>query len=85
MLRELALGASNSAVTPHMINVCGMFLINVMCIGAFYMISEATSIYVWNAYGIFGFLYCAGLAYYLKGSSIHAIKVCSERTVQDDD
>lgn len=83
--RDLAHVGNTYSVLAHFLNANGMFLINIMCIGAFYMVSNAADIYVWNAYGIFGFLYGAGLAYYLKGSSIGSIRDCSERTLQDDE
>ena len=48
----------------------GVLLTNMLCIGVSVFITQKFEIYVWDAYGIFGFLYGGSVAYFLKGIGV---------------
>jgi len=46
-------------------------------------ITEEYEIYFWDAYGIFGFLYGASLAYFIKGIGLQSIKKVADSIVNN--
>jgi len=58
-----------------------VILTNVLCIGLCVFITEEYEIYFWDAYGIFGFLYGASLAYFIKGIGLQSIKKVADSIV----
>lgn len=48
----------------------GVLLTNFLCLGVSVFVTKKYNVYVWDAYGIFGFLYGGSLAYFIKGIGI---------------
>lgn len=54
--------------------VIGVILTSILGIGVCVLISKKFDVYVWDAYGIFGFLTGGSLAYFIKGIGLQGIK-----------
>lgn len=56
----------NYTIFLPLLNTSGMFMINIVMIGLFCVISKISKVVIWDALVIFGFLIGSALAYYLK-------------------
>ena len=56
----------NYTIFLPLLNTSGMFIINIVMIGLFCVISKVSNIIIWDALVIFGFLVGSALAYFLK-------------------
>jgi len=65
------------------VNNGGIFIVNLLSIGAIVILTKLNEILIWNSYVIFGFLLGSGLAYYLKGSSIHGTNQVAKSLKED--
>lgn len=56
----------NYTIFLPLLNTSGMFIVNIVMIGLFCVISKVSNIIIWDALVIFGFLVGSALAYFLK-------------------
>ncbi|KAL4494121.1 hypothetical protein ABPG72_016077 [Tetrahymena utriculariae] len=68
----------NFSIYTQIVTIIAVILTSVLCIGACVFITGDFDIYVWDAYGIFGFLYGGSLAYFIKGVGLSGIKQVAE-------
>ncbi|KAL4465975.1 hypothetical protein ABPG74_004212 [Tetrahymena malaccensis] len=68
----------NFSIYTQIVTIVAVILTSVLCIGACVFITGDFDIYVWDAYGIFGFLYGGSLAYFIKGVGLSGIKQVAE-------
>ena len=47
---------------------------NMICIGCILVLSKIQEVWIWSGFTLFGFLFGAALAYFLKGGSVGAVK-----------
>lgn len=64
----------NFSIYTQIVSVIGVLLTSLLSIGVTVFITKKYDVYVWDAYGIFGFLYGGSFAHFLKGISIQGIR-----------
>jgi len=81
---NIAWAARNYSVYVMLINNCGIFVVNLIAVGAILVLTKITGVLVWDSYVIFGLLVGSGLAYYLKGSSIYGHNKVATSVILDN-
>jgi protein-S-isoprenylcysteine O-methyltransferase Ste14 len=74
-MRRMAWAIKNFSAFMQIINAGGVFLVNIVFIGVFFILYKLTPVNLWSSFTIYGFIIGAGLAIFLKGISIGGINI----------
>lgn len=80
---KIAWCARNYSIYIQIVNAGGVFLANLVCIGCILVLTKISEVWMWSGFTLFGFLYGASFAYFLKGGSIWAVKNVAEDIYSD--
>ena len=82
-LYKMAWSARNYSVYAQIINGTGIFLTNIVAIGAILILTKISQVWIWSGFTLFGFLYGSALAYILRAGGTQAVREVADDLVNE--